>query len=426
MNSSQIDQKINSSELLAQNGSAKPCDSNNNAGESFLTSRGDRKQQHHQEDSSSGGEEWHILDVDDEHQKLRRGDDEFLAPSRNADATRYIELDPLGPSSRQSSAALVFLCTAIYSLLPLASLLAALSLMSLLFTRFYYVTLAYMLYVLLDKNTCNRGGRRIDAIYRSKFWSHLAAYFPIKLRQTPEFKLDPGKNYVLNYHPHGISAFGSVCAFATNGLRFSELFPGIKSRFMVHESSFIMPIMKETFSLRGDCSVNSKSIDYMLSRAGTGNLLTIVVGGLAEADLSDMETLKIVITKRKGFIKKALIHGADIIPCIAFGENSVFKKVNLHPSTLMYKLENSFYNLFKFKHPIYYGRSVLTEQLTGVMPYKRPITVVLGNPISVSKVESPSQEDIDSLHDKYLEQLKSMYSDNRDLCSVYDKVLELI
>lgn len=231
---------------------------------------------------------------------------------------------------------------------------------------------------------------------------------------------------MLNYHPHGIAAFGSVCAFATNGLRLSELFPGIKTRFMVHESSFIMPIMKETFSLRGDCSVSSKSIDYMLSRAGTGNLLTIVVGGLAEADLSNAEILKTVITKRKGFVKKALVHGADIIPCIAFGENSVFKKVDLKPSSLLYKLENKFYQLFKFKHPIYHGRSILSENLTGVMPYKRPITVVMGDPIRVEKNSTPSQDDIDGLHERYLEQLQAMYSDNKDLCSVYDKVLELV
>lgn len=172
--------------------------------------------------------------------------------------------------------------------------------------------------------------------------------------------------------------------------------------------------------------MNSKSIDYMLSRAGTGNLLTIVVGGLAEADLSDAGTLKIVIAKRKGFIKKALVHGADIIPCIAFGENSVFTKVNLNHSTLMYKLENKFYELFKFKHPIYYGRSILSENNRGVMPLKRPITVVLGNPIHVDKNDQPSQEDIDGLHEKYLKQLKAMYRDNSDLCSLYDKVLELV
>jgi len=262
------------------------------------------------------------------------------------------------------------------------------------------------------------------------FWSYLAAYFPIKFRFTREFSLDPNENYILSYHPHGIAAFGSVTAFATNGLGFKRLFPGITARFMVHETSFLMPVMKETFALRGDCSVNSQSIDYILSaktkRGKAGNLLTIVVGGLAEADLSDAEALKIVVAERKGFVKKALIHGANIIPCIAFGENSVFTKVNFKPSSPMYRLESFWYNTFKFKHPIYYGRSLVSENLKGVMPYKRPITVVMGDPISVQRQPNPSQADIDQLHSHYLKQVRDIYEANKDLCSEYDRKLELV
>lgn len=270
----------------------------------------------------------------------------------------------------------------------------------------------------------------MDFIYRSAFWSYLAAHFPIKLRHSTEFKLDPSENYILNYSPHGISAFGAVTAFATNALNFSELFPGITARFMVHETSFVVPIMREVFALRGDCSVNSRSIDYMLSsksRSGKGgNLLTIVVGGLAEADLSDKEVLKIVVAERKGFVKKALIHGANIIPCIAFGENSVFTKVNLKQGSLVQRLESLWYNLFKFRHPIYYGRSLISDTLSGVMPYKRPITVVMGNPMIVKRVEKPTQDDIDRVHTDYLTRLRAMYEANDDLRVKYDTKLELI
>lgn len=218
---------------------------------------------------------------------------------------------------------------------------------------------------------------------------------------------------------------GAVTAFATNGLRLNKMFPSITARFMVHESSFIMPVMREVFGLRGDCSVNSKSIDHMLTKAGTGNLLTIVVGGLAEADLSDGETLKLVVANRKGFIKKALIHGADIIPCIAFGENSIFTKVDLTQHPRLLRLETKWYQLFKFKHPIYYGQSHFSKNKAGLMPYKRPITVVMGNPISVAKSDSPSQADIDHLHAEYLSQVSQVYRDNSDLCNEYDKKLEI-
>lgn len=266
----------------------------------------------------------------------------------------------------------------------------------------------------------------MNFVHQSRFWVHLAAYFSVKLRYTNKFSLSPERNYILSYHPHGIAAMGAVTAFATNGLKLNKIFPAIRARFMVHETSFIMPVMKEVFGLRGDCSVNSKSIDHMLTRCGTGNLLTVVVGGLAEADLSDANILKLVVAKRKGFIKKALIHGADIIPCIAFGENSIFNKVDLTKQPKLHRLETGWYQLFKFKHPIYYGRSFFSKQMPGLMPFQKPITVVMGDPIRVTKNTEPSQSDIDSLHAEYLEQVSSVYRDNSDLCNTYDRKLEIL
>lgn len=262
-------------------------------------------------------------------------------------------------------------------------------------------------------------------VYNSKFWSNLATYFPVKLRYSKDFKLDPNENYILNYHPHGIAAFGVVTAFATNGLGFSKLFPNISARFMVHETSFMIPILREVFTLRGDCSVNSKSFDYLLTRS-KGNLLTLICGGLAEADLSKPDKLEIVIKKRKGFVKKAIIHGANIIPCIGFGENSVFTKVNFAPSSFMHRLEEKWYQIFKFKHPIYYGESLFSNKRKGLMPYKKPITVVMGNPIQIEKNERPSQEQIDSTHAIYLKNLQELYDNNRDLCIDNDKTMVLL
>lgn len=447
-----------------------PHDSNNNQSNSSSSGNGDRKlgsdnsgnllktsSSEHQisETTSSVGstEDWQILDVEDQelpllkmtsstsnnpasnnNNELDYNDDKINCDSKKRErAVKYVEARLAGSETNNKSneqAFMIYLCTAIYSMMPLAAMFTSLSLVLLLFTRFYFVSLLFGAYIVLDRQTCNRGGRRINWIYNSRFWSYLAAYFPIKLKHSTNFKLDPKENYILNYHPHGIAAFGAVTAFATNGLKITKLFPGITSRFMVHETSFVMPIMKETFGTRGDCSVNSRSIDYILSgkhkNHERGNLLTIVVGGLAEADLSDLKTLKVVVAERKGFVKKALIHGANLIPCIAFGENSVFTKVNHEPGSVMDKLESRWYKMFGFKHPVYYGRSLFSDKGKGVMPYKRPITVVMGDPILVQKVESPSQEEINSLHAKYMANLKSLYEDNQDLCSEFDQKLVFV
>lgn len=76
---------------------------------------------------------------------------------------RYLDVDPVEP---RKSPALVYLCTAIYAILPAASILALCTLIGLLFTRFYFITIIYFAYILWDRNTCNRGKFFNDA---SKF-----------------------------------------------------------------------------------------------------------------------------------------------------------------------------------------------------------------------------------------------------------------
>lgn len=131
---------------------ANPCDSNNNADgcEAERSSLGGQAQ-------ACDSEDWYILDAEDQnHQVGRKAASKSFHVETKPSPAKYIELDPLGPSHNHSPA-LVYLCAAIYSLVPLASLISALSLIALLFSRFYFVSLAYLLYVILDKNTCNRG-----------------------------------------------------------------------------------------------------------------------------------------------------------------------------------------------------------------------------------------------------------------------------
>ena len=46
----------------------------------------------------------------------------------------------------------------------------------------------------------------------------------------------------------------------------------------------------------------------------------------------------------------------------------------------------------------------------GIVPHRHPITVVTGSPIEVKKVDNPTSEDINGLHQKYVEALKKLYA----------------
>jgi len=55
--------------------------------------------------------------------------------------------------------------------------------------------------------------------------------------------------------------------------------------------------------------VNRDSIDYILSKNGSGNAIIIVVGGAAESLNCTPGKNSVTLKNRKGFVKLALRHG---------------------------------------------------------------------------------------------------------------------
>ena len=45
----------------------------------------------------------------------------------------------------------------------------------------------------------------------------------------------------------------------------------------------------------------------------------------------------------------------------------------------------------------------------GILPYRKPIHVVVGDPIQVERIEYPSKEDIEELHTRYVNELTKLY-----------------
>ena len=75
--------------------------------------------------------------------------------------------------------------------------------------------------------------------------------------------------------------------------------------------------------------------------------------------------------------------------------------------------------------PIYYvesiknnfvPRSVNIETLKvflqtrfGLLPYRKPIHVVVGKPIEVKRIENPTREEIENMHATYVKELQKLY-----------------
>lgn len=113
------------------------------------------------------------------------------------------------------------------------------------FTRLWWVSAGYAVWLIIDTSinkTSIHGGRRSEWYRKGRIMKLFRDYFPITLEKTVD--LDPTKNYVMGYHPHGIIAFGALCNFASDATNFSSLFPGVTPHMLTLDTNFYWPIMR--------------------------------------------------------------------------------------------------------------------------------------------------------------------------------------
>lgn len=60
-----------------------------------------------------------------------------------------------------------------------------------------------------------------------------------------------------------------------------------------------------------------------------------------------------------------------------------------------------------------------------IVPLKMPLSTVVGEPIKVTKNESPSKEEVEALLKNYEESLKKLFDEYKAKCGYPDAVLEV-
>ncbi|XP_008302175.1 2-acylglycerol O-acyltransferase 1 isoform X2 [Stegastes partitus] len=249
----------------------------------------------------------------------------------------------------------------IFSFLALAQCcLAGFVLLAL--SDWWLLALLYAGWLWLDWDTPTSGGRRSSWVRSWTVWEYFRDYFPLTLIKTVD--LDPKKNYIFGFHPHGLV---SSC---------------------------------------------KSSLSYLVSRPGGGNVAVIAVGGAPEALDARPGALTLQVRNRKGFIKLALKHGAQLVPVFSFGENELFDQMENPTGSPLRTLQNRLQSIMGVAMPLFHARGVFQYSF-GVIPYRKPIHTVVGKPIPVTQTPSPSRDDIESLHKVYLQSLTELFEQHK-------------
>jgi 2-acylglycerol O-acyltransferase 2 len=290
--------------------------------------------------------------------------------------------------------------------------------------------LPYLLYVLFSKaGTSGSLTFRSEYLRRMRVWSLFASYFPARLHRSQE--LPATRKYVFGYHPHGIISHGAFVAFATEALGFAQLFPGITNTLLTLDSNFRIPLYRDYALRLGLASVSRESCENLLSKGGPNNegmgrAITIVVGGARESLDAQPNSLRLVLARRKGFVKLAIRTGADLVPVLAFGENELYEQFDPITHPKVHKVQLFLKKVLGFTVPLFHARGVFNYDV-GMMPYRRPLNIVVGRPVMVRKQARPDADYVDEIHAQYVDELKRIWDEWKDTFAKHrDGELEIV
>ena len=242
-------------------------------------------------------------------------------------------------------------------------------------------------------------------------WSRLAAGYA-RLLGGPCATIADGPPLqspcILCMHPHGLFPFGTNhnLGMSRGGLTSASVFPGARSLVVAVASfCFYIPGLREVLLAFG---VVDASRPVLAAQLKAGGSVALWPGGASEAAFSGPARAALVLRKRRGFLELALEHGAALVPCYTFGDNSWFRSVE--PSWCP-RLAAAFQRTTGLLFP----SAVPTWPPT----HWRGAVTVVGTPLHVER-RGPGGYgvvDVDALQQRYMEALQSLYAKHRPLHS---------
>jgi len=234
-------------------------------------------------------------------------------------------------------------------------------------------------------------------------------WFPIHLVRTAD--LDWRQRYVFAVHPHGMMPW-SMHPIG-KGEQWSLLFPGIIVRPLAASVIFRIPFAREVTLWIGGVDAGRNTAKHVLER---GFSIAIAVGGSEELLESYPGTETIVVKRRRGFARLSLQYGAPLVPVYVFGANDLYRQMPWFKAGRQWLLRKT---QIAFTFAI--GNGVLP-----ILPKRIPLYAVVGEPIPVTQVDDPTEEQVSELHTKYVQAISGLFEREKKRFGYGDRTLTVL
>lgn len=131
----------------------------------------------------------------------------------------------------------------------------------------------------------------------------------------------------------------------------------------------------------------------------------------------------LVLKRRKGFVRCAVLTGASLVPCISFGEPETYNTINqLRHSHPIRRFQRFLERTLGFTIPLAFGRGVFLP--FGLLPYPVPLHIVVGAPIEVEKYEKKEAAEGGSATSEVSHASSSADGGNRGRDAVFEALVD--
>ena len=237
------------------------------------------------------------------------------------------------------------------------------------------------------------------------FWESSFDYVQMTIQPWREDAvLSPERQYIFACHPHGIHCM-PLAIFHCRGTPFDRRFPGICENGLSGLAAtvvFKLPGVREFFLSLPYIDASRSVVEQALE---ADRSIFVCTGSGEESLLTRQGEDTLVLSRRKGFVRLALSYGCDIVPIFGVGNSDLFKTYSWGMGVRMWLQKTLHVSI-----PIFHGRYFTP------LPYKKPVTVLVGEPLTVPKPkvrgERPDEVMVEKYLKIYIERVKVLHKQN--------------